>query len=522
MKPGLRVVLPGLCVVGLISGYAGNRLFAPPGLSPGSAPPPLPAAPGSIETSAAQIARDSPRRRASAIAELTAAPSSLRSSDTLESLMAVTDDSLYGRLALWLIDAGEPEIAAFFDHYRQRQERENGINDLIFIHWTRLDPQAAIDASAGSDDAHYAWWAWACHDPALALGTAIATAPDRVNNVTWGIGEFHPDWLRENFEKLPEDSRSNALAGLSKWGDAQDPLETLTFLKEHSYGFDQETFNSLIRKDPWTALEWLRESGNKGFMRFETESAMDNFARILVNSDPALLERLISQTPSGAVRRKLEAAHFSSLAESDPAAALKKALNATAALTASHQLSTVALKHLSTDPEKAYELTKKLFTDHPDILNAGFTATYPGGSSSWGISNPELNSLIDQIVLKDPARLMTDVISQTIKDNDNTALQQVGEKWVRQDIAGYAKWLDQQTDPELRNPATYVLTGQLTSMGQYEEAMEWAATAGGPKASNNTLSVYIQWRNADPAAAESWLEAAELPEAQRSILTSFR
>jgi hypothetical protein len=132
MKPGLRVIIPGLSVVGLISGYAGNRLFATSGSSPDSAPPALPGAPGSVETSAAQTSRDSPRRSANAAAEFSAAPSSLRSSDTVEFLMAVTDDSLYGRLALWLIDAGEPETAALFDHYRQRQERENGINDLLF------------------------------------------------------------------------------------------------------------------------------------------------------------------------------------------------------------------------------------------------------------------------------------------------------------------------------------------------------------------------------------------------------
>ncbi len=298
MKPSQQLIISGLCVAGLISGYAGNRLFISSDFNPARPATTAATVPVPDASTISGATRESRRQRGGcAAAESTAPPSTLRSFDTLESLISITDDSLYSRLALWMIDAGEPEISAFHAHYRQRGSSKNEITDLIFINWTRLDPEAAIAASAGTSDAHSAWRAWACHDPALALSTAVASSPESVNDVASGIGEFNPGWLRENFHKLPEEARDHALAALTKWGDVKDPLETLTFLKGHSAGFHQETFNALIRKDPRAAFEWIREPENNGDMRFDMESAMDNFARVLVLSDPELLEQIISQTP---------------------------------------------------------------------------------------------------------------------------------------------------------------------------------------------------------------------------------
>lgn len=340
------------------------------------------------------------------------------------------------------------------------------------------------------------------------------------NDVASGIGEFNPGWLRQNFNNLPEEARGHALAALSKWGDVKNPLETLAFLKEHSAGLHQETFNALVRKDPWTALEWIRESEDNGNMRFGMESALDNFARILVLSDPELLEHIISQTPSGAARRQLEAALFTSLVDSDPDAALQKAMTATAPLTAARQLSTVALKLLPTDPGKAFELAGILFAEHPGILDTEFMASYPGGSSSVRTSQPELNRMIDMLVQKDPARLMNEVASSAV--DSKSTLQQIAGKWAGQDIAGYAVWLNQQTDPQLRNPATAVLARQLTGMGQHEEALDWATTGDGPEAIHVTAGIYQNWRSSDPAGAERWLEDVNLPADHLTILQLIR
>ncbi len=229
---------------------------------------------------------------------------------------------------------------------------------------------------------------------------------------------------------------------------------------------------------------------------------------------------VIGDTPSGAARRKLEAALFTSLADSNPDAALQIAMTATAPLTAAQQLSTVALKLLPTDPGKAFELAGMLFAEHPGVLTAEFKASYPDGSSSVGTSQPELNTLIDMLVRKDPARLMNEVASLAV--DSQSALQQIAGKWVGHDIVGYAGWLDQQTDPQLRNPATAVLAKQLTAMGQHEEALDWATTANGTEAVHVTAGIYQNWLSSDPAGAERWLETVNLPDEQLTILQSIR
>jgi hypothetical protein len=507
MKKIHVLLLLGLCAAGLLCGYAGNRLI---GARPVTVSPPT--ADGNHETRAAT---DAPAT-ASPGPDLTKLPE-VRSTDTLESLATADADSLYGRLAAWLMDATEPEIAAYWASVKDKP-RTNDVTDLVFIHWTRLDPQAAIAAVAGTGPEHYAWWAWSCHDPQGALAAAIAANPDRVNNVAWGLGEFHPEWLLAHFDEIPESGRGNAISGLTKWDDTDQPLEILNFLKQHDSEFRPRIFAALIRKDPWAAYDWMQE--NKDVVRRNygsEESAMKLLVDTMAESQPDALERLAAQTPSGELKRQMESAIFDNLLKTDPAAALEQANATKAPVIAAQRLAAVGLSQLEIDPEQAFEIAKKLFAN-PDALIIRSVVQGPNGMFSMGTSsNPAVTEFVDALMAKDPAQVMAlqppPKVDPVFGDSDYMKL---GQKWAHQDLAGYTDWVKQQTDPAIRDAAVMPVVNSLIEADQYADAVEWAMTS--TVAKSNLLNLLYRWQRNAPDEARQWLESADLPADEKTRL----
>lgn len=184
-KPAFFLIV-GLGAAGLVSGYTAKRLTQVP-----DAPIPR------------EIAREKSQPAPIAVA---------RSTDTLEQLAALDGPSLYSRLARWMVTASEPEVASFWEIYRQENPRDPDIVELTFINWTRLAPQAAIAAAAG--DANLAWRAWACTDPQAALLAAIDADSVCLTATVQAIGYHHPEWLRAHFDILPESARKSALEAM--------------------------------------------------------------------------------------------------------------------------------------------------------------------------------------------------------------------------------------------------------------------------------------------------------------------
>lgn len=441
------------------------------------------------------------------------APSTLRSTDTLETLTALDDKSLYARLALWMVDASEQDIAAYWQSYRQKKDRDNDINDLIFINWTRLNPAGAITAATGTKDEHYAWWAWSCHDPKAALTAAIDKNPDRVNNVTWGIGEFHPEWLREHFDEIPESGRDNAFEGLAKWDDHSDPLEVLKFLKEKGHGTNEGLFQTLARRDPWAAYDWINENGAQPHDPFRSSSGLlDDFIKTVGKSNPEVLQRIAEQTPAGEMKRKFEAAVFDSLVKSDPEEAMKQALETKAPLIAAERLAKVGMGLVSTDPDKAFEIAEKMFEKNPEALNLMTTIRYENGSSSSGEDNETSNRLMSSLLAEDPERVMAMVLPAKAENIGQSAFKQLASTWAAQDVEGYAHWVNGQTDPAVREPAARMLIFRLQNEENYSEAAEWTMSLQQPSRDSQLDYLVGQWSRNSPEEARLWLESANLPE----------
>jgi hypothetical protein len=504
------LLLVGLSAAGLASGYVAKRLAGP-------------GAPAAVANDASLPAGKSDPRGAASPA--TAAvlksigQSAIRSTDTLETAKTLEGPDAYRRLALWMVDASEPEIAAYWQHCRQQQGRSNEITDLIFINWTRLDPRAATAAAKGTGDEHYAWWAWACHDPKTALETAIAENPDRVNNVTWGIGEFHKDWLREHFDELPEGARNNALQGMAKWDDGENPLETLNFLREKGHGFHEGIFKVLVRKDPWAAYDWIEENGSNLRGQYGMPfDAMGSFVEIAGEQYPDVLKRLADQAPSGELKRKLEKVMFENLLKTDPEAAIEQAKQTKAPAVAKERLAAAGLALVGKEPERGFELAESLFAAHPGALSGMTRIEYSGGSSGWGGGSEEVNQLMDALMIRDPARVMK-MASSDPGGGSGSPLNQLATKWAEQDIAGYSEWAKRQDDPQVREQAAGVMVNKLQEEQQFEDAAAWAMSLEQSR-SNYLANIGYQWNRTDPEGFAAWLENAELTDSEFEIMQS--
>jgi hypothetical protein len=501
-------LITGLCAAGFISGFAGKRLT-----DGGTAPvsPNKPVSRSERRGAADGAVSDADSRSKPVKAKL----STLRSTDTLETIIALDDASLYSRLALWMMDASEKDIAAYWQHYRQKKVRANEINDLIFINWARLDPQAAIAASTGTGDEHYAWWAWACHDPKASLAAAIAANKDRVNNVAWGIGEFHPEWLLKHFDEIPESGHDMAIRGLTKWDDTDRPEEILEFLKKHGNEFNQRIFGTLIRKDPWAAYDWIQKneatiSSNYG----STENAMELLVKTMGETQPDALERLAQQTPSGEAKRKMEAVLFENLLKTDPEAALEQAESTKAPRIAAERLAAVGLSWAQSDPGKALELTQKLFTIYPDALDGMTWVKYPNGSSGSGSEMKVVGELVNGLMDRNPAQVLEMIPpAKGQSEHGHSAFSKLANKWAENDLVAYTNWVNQQTDPAVRDPAASVVVNQLTEQHQFQEAVEWASSS--EKTKGNMFNIFYQWNRSNPDEARAWLESADISDREK-------
>ncbi len=501
-KPHL--LLAGLCAGGLLGGFATRKLVAPTT----AAAPISQADPRKSRLSRDRSATaDSPRAGRSRAGATRVEIPHQKSADTLESLLALKDDELYTRLAAWLTDAAEPDIAAFWASYGPRKGRSNDITDLVFLNWTRLDPQAAI---AGSSSDQHAWWAWACHDPEGALAEATAHAPDHVGHVAWGIGEFHPEWLRAHYSELSQGAKDNALNGMSKWSDGQDPLAAIKFYQEIGRNVDKGTFKALVRQDPWSALDWVKEHPGTDGRGYSMGDPMQLIVDTMAAERPDDLERLAAQTPSGPLKVKLESALFASLLEADPEAALAKAKETNAPQIAAERLAALGLAAVKSDPEQAFKFASDLFDANPSALQMFAMIEFPGGGGGNGITIPGVRELFDGLMASDPARTLEMSIGK--KGNaGNSPFGQLSGQWIERDFPAYTAWLNRQTDPAARQEGGQMVSNKLQQEGNYAESAEWIMSMSG-EIQNQTYGIanlLENWRRNDPDAAAEWLDSSD-------------
>ena len=489
-------MLFGLCAAGLFSGFIARRLV------PDQADPTTShqGAPATAVPSAGEIFATIPDKNPQ--------PAKLqiphvRSIDTVETLLAADEGTLYRRLAHWLGDASEQEIAAYWAGY-QKGERDDDCANIVFIHWTRLNPQAAIAAVAGSDDECYAWWAWACHDPGKSLAAALAADSERVADVVGGIAAYRPAWLRAHFKEIPESAHLYAMPIMEQWPDIQNPLEWLRFMKKYGSDSDDKTFKALAQKDPWSALDWIKENPGPG-----SDERMEILLATMGSEHPDDLKRLAAQTSSGELKRKMEAALFDNLLATDPTAAMEQAKATDVPVIAADRMAKVGLSLIESSPEQAFEMANHILANSGS-LNHEKRVEGKDGLYSVESSRSVSVELMEALLAKDPARVLE-------MAKPYTAFHELTGKWAAKDVIGYTNWVSQQTDPAIRESAAGALIKRLGDDCHYQEAVEWATSSEQLK-SNYLPGNLANWQRSNPEEAAAWLESSNLTDAEKAKL----
>lgn len=433
-------------------------------------------------------------------------------------MLAADPASSYSRIALWLTTASEGEMAAYWAGYKNGASTV-AVTDLVFLNWTRRNPQAAVAAVAGTGDKRYAWWSWAANDPQAALTAAKSAGREQMTQVACGIGDFNPEWLRTHLDRIPEEIRGEAFGRMRNWPAGQDPLKTLKFMKENGMDSDDGVFKNLVREDPWAALDWWKENADSAGTPFsQGDSMVDLLVATMIEDRPEDLERLAAQTPAGEAKRKMEQALFDRLLETDSAAALEQARAIEVPLVAAQRLGQIGLDLIRTDAAKAFEIAGEILAASPGKLDIENRIDYEN-SSLWTGSGSEKNAteLMNALFAKDRQKTLELIAGQS---GTSATLTEYAAKWAVEDLPRFTEWTNQETDPQVQQVAKRAVSNQLARQGSYIEAIEWAQSAE-PENARNLNYVLYTWGQADPQAAAAWLENSDLTNEQKSKYAPF-
>lgn len=437
-----------------------------------------------------------------------------RSGDTVETLLALDPETNYARIALWMATADEAEMAAYWAGYKSGK-RTVAVTDILFINWTRRNPQAAVAAVAGTGDERYAWWSWASNDPRAALAAGKLVGREQMVQVACGIGDFHPQWLREHLEEIPEEFRGEAFGRMRNWPAGLEPLATLDFMRKNGMPLDERVFANLVKEDPWSAMDWMKENAVQNHDPFGRRDPLtDLLVSTLMRENPEDLEKLAAVQPEGEAKRKMEQALFERLLETDPEKAMEQARAVKVPLVAAARLGQIGLGLVGSEPEKAFGIAKDILAANPRSLNIDRMVEYPGGGRGY-LDQSKASELLSTLYTKDRERTMSLLASQAEAAGvASDTLSNLSSRWLEEDSEGFSKWASQTTGKTLETASSQI-SFHLAERGHFEEAIQWAA-AGNADPGTAYFGLLHYWKQSDPAAAEAWLDSSDLTEPQKA------
>ncbi len=512
----LRYIWPAAALLGFAGGFIARKSGGP-----AEAPP----APPVAETSAAsRSAGPHPSAPAAAAAE---DPGPLPvSTDSMEDLLALDNPDLYGRLSLWLLDATEEDMAAFWAAYRKREDADYWTKDLVFTQWAKKNPQGLLEAARRDNEEGPAYWAWAMSDPDAALADT-ENGPDEMRNwVLRGIANFHPQRALAILEEDPGRARAMNISSLAGEIGKDDPEAGVEFLAKHSHYDLTKQLGEWAEKDPHAAFQWLKERRGD---RNSAKGLIDKLAR----EQPEVLKEIAGTLSSGAMKREVESALFRQLAESDPEQALESARAAGTPLLTAQRLAQAGKSIAAEDPEKALSVLGELLAASPDAMERTLWTRYPDGASGGGSPAPEVSEFVRDLARAEPQRTLEALLeakgdgpaqpgSPPWKSTMGNGPTQVARIWAAQDAEGFAAWCEQSGDDGIRDFGVSNISSHLRDQQDYEGAVAWAEQITDEQVRTNALSnVMSTWAGRDREAAEEWFQNADLTENERKHLNSY-
>ncbi|MCW1883845.1 hypothetical protein OKA04_03845 [Luteolibacter flavescens] len=437
----------------------------------------------------------------------------LKSTDTVESLLALDDASLYRHLALWLLDADERQMQAFLQGYDERSEADDEVLKLLFARWTKLNPQGALDA-AKSDDTKLSacWWAWAMNDPE----TAVREVPGEFfDDVMQSLARFHPQRVKWAIEAHPEHGDYHMdFEQIAMDLAATDPAGALLFLRKRGGSGETEVIERWTREDPHSALAWLEEHPDRTGGDFEEE-----FIETLEEAHPELLAELAARSRSGMLKWQLERAAFAHLSKSDPAAALEMARSTDSPRIKAERLALLGHEMIAGDPRQALARFDEVFQTLPDALNRISQIRYSDGGTDTETVDAiaGVGDFIEGLVAADPRATM-DVASR----HGVEVMARVGGKWASENLEDFSGWLSEQPPGPLRDRGKTAVARRLSSASRYADALQSAGQIEDEDSRTSLrVEILIDWKNAEPAAADAWIDGAELSESELDKFDHF-
>lgn len=441
------------------------------------------------------------------------------SEDAMEDLLALENPELYGRLGLWLLDASEEDMAAFWAAYRERDDADSWTKDLIFTQWAKKNPHSLLETAKRDKEEGPAWWAWTMSDPDGTLAAVEAESPQMRGWVLRGIANFHPQRALAMLKEKPGLAGSLDLATLAGELGREDPRMAVEFLVGHGHHDLSKQLKEWGEKDPHEAFRWLQERGDDDRLR-------SGLIREIAEKHPEALAEISAGLPSGSMKRELETATFQQLVESSPEKALEEAKKAASPVLVAQRLAQLG-KHLAADdPDQAFAILGDLLAACPDAARRMRWIRYPYGGSGDGGGIPEVAGFVAQLARSEPARTMESIVeSEGGQDNwtqqGRGSSHQVAAIWAAQDAEGFIHWCEQGGEKAVDFGAA-VLTNQLIQQQDFEGALAWIDRISDPRNQRNQLQNAISnWQAQDRAAAEEWYRQADLSEETRQALRSY-
>ncbi|QJE96768.1 hypothetical protein [Luteolibacter luteus] len=443
------------------------------------------------------------------------------SSDTAESLLKLPKTELYPRLALWLLDASESEIAGFWNAWHPTAGNQVEIDLLIFSQWAKRNPQAMIEAARTAGKEPTAWSAWAESDPQAALAAVGGPGPMRTA-VMQSMAAKDPAWALKQLETDPSLKDVFVyLVDIAKAAHPDEPRAQIEFLDRFDKFQAASCFKSWAKDDPSRALVWLNERASP--------QLRESFLEVTKQANPELLEKLAEESQPGKMKKMLEAAAFAHLAELDPEKALEAARKIEVPRLAAERLTQLGRSLVEENPQQALEILAEVFAKFPDAHDRLSMIRFPNGVQYQQAGIDGARDFMNELVAKDPQRAMESVIgiekalpepSGTAKEfNRDPASVTVARAWVERDQAGFLGWSKLQADPAAHEASARVMAERLAQKMDYAGSIEWSAQIKDERSRTTAIyQAFPGWAEADPAAAGSWLEAVELEASMKDSL----
>lgn len=443
------------------------------------------------------------------------------SADNMESLLKLPKAELYPRLALWLLDASEEDIASFWKAWHPTAGNQVDIDLLIFSQWAKRNPQAMLEAAGKAGKESTGWSAWAESDPQAAL--AAVGGPGLMRTaVMQSMAAKDPAWALKLLEADPSlEDVFVYLVDIAKAAHPGDPRAQIEFLDRFDKFQAADRFKSWAKEDPGKALVWLNERASP--------QLRDSFLEVIRQTNPELLGKLAEESQPGKMKKMLEAATFAHLAELDPAKALEVARKIEVPRLAAERLTQLGRSLVAENPQQALEILAEVFARFPDAHDRLSMIRFPNGAQYQQTGIDGVRDFMNELVAKDPRHALETMIGieKALPEPSESAKQfhrepasvTAARAWVERDQAAFLQWAETQDDPAALEARAHVMAGRLAQTMDYAGSIEWSMQIKDER--SRTAAIYRafpSWAGVDPGAAKSWLDAAGLEASMKDSL----